>query len=272
MNDRQDQGCERWHALLLEQDEAYRAVTAECVQLAGCRLDQVPTADLAFEALERQEVDLVVWGVSAAQAKVRSEIIAELRSRTEAPLVLIDGSSETGQAALDVGADQWVPKPFVPAALVGAVRAALRKSARPGATVENASPGDWRLGTDEATTARLLPVVYSRETDVTLFSPSGGYERGWDQVGPEVASMAGDLSRSTTVEVLAEHVSGDLACTVEILRLLEALPGEEHPCAVEYRVTYVYRRENGEWKIVHRHADPLIGIGALPSPLERMTG
>jgi ketosteroid isomerase-like protein len=119
------------------------------------------------------------------------------------------------------------------------------------------------MGTDQPHSGRLFQRIYSHESDVTQFSPSGGYERGWDQVGPRLVSMADDLSRSTTVEVLAEHVSGELACTVGIVRLLEAVPGEERPCAVEYRVTYVHRRENGEWKIVHRHADPLMGIRAL---------
>jgi CheY-like chemotaxis protein/ketosteroid isomerase-like protein len=263
MNDQQHHRRGRWHALLIEQDEAYRAVTAECVQLAGCCLDQVPTADQAFAALERQEVDLVVWGVSTAHARCRNDVVSELRSRTEAPLVLIDGSSETGQAALEVGADQWVPKPFVPAALVGAVRAALRKSPRPGTSPEDALSRTWRMGTDQPNSGRLFQRIYSHESDVTQFSPSGGYERGWDEVGPRLVSMADDLSRSTTVEVLAEHVSGDLACTVGVVRLLEAVPGDEHPCAVEYRVTYVHRRENGEWKVVHRHADPLMGIRAL---------
>jgi CheY-like chemotaxis protein/ketosteroid isomerase-like protein len=272
MNDQQHQGRGRWHALLIEQDEAYRAVTAECVQLAGCRLDQVPTAELAFAKLERQEVDLVVWGLSTAQSRSRSNLVSELRSRTEAPLVLVDGSSETGQAALDVGADQWVPKPFVPAALVGAVQAALRKSGRPGTDPENARGAGLARRSEQPAGDRGLPVLYSRETDVTLFSPSGGYERGWDQVGPKLPLIEGDVAGSTTVGMLSEHVSGNLACTVGILGRLEALPGEEDPCFVEYRVTCIYRRENGEWRIVHRHVDPLIGIRALASGLERMTG
>ncbi len=119
----------RYHALVIEADEAYRVVIAGCIRLAGCRVDQVPTPDFAFPALERQRFDLVVWGVSPSFANHRSEVISEVRLRTEAPLVLVDGSHEMAQLDLETGADQWLPKPFVPGALVGSVRAALRKSA-----------------------------------------------------------------------------------------------------------------------------------------------
>jgi DNA-binding response OmpR family regulator len=120
---------ERCHAILIEADEAYRAAIAASMRLAGCRVEQVATPDLAFPALEHKNFDLVVWGVSISDAGRRSEVISEVRLRTEAPLVLVDGSFDMGQLGLETGADQWVPKPFVPGALVGSVRAALRKSA-----------------------------------------------------------------------------------------------------------------------------------------------
>jgi DNA-binding response OmpR family regulator len=119
---------DRCHALLIEADEAYRVVIAGCMQLAGCRVDQVPNPDAALPALERQNFDLVVWGVPDSHSDRRCEVISEVRLRTEAPLVLVDGSCEMAQLDLETGADQWVPKPFVPGALVGSVRAALRKS------------------------------------------------------------------------------------------------------------------------------------------------
>jgi DNA-binding response OmpR family regulator len=120
---------ERCHALLIEADEAYRAVIAASMRLAGCRVEQVESPDLAFPTLDHRNFDIVVWGVSLCDASRRSEVISEVRLRTEAPLVLVDGSSEMAQLGLETGADQWVPKPFVPGALVGSVRAALRKSA-----------------------------------------------------------------------------------------------------------------------------------------------
>jgi two-component system response regulator MtrA len=120
---------ERCHALLIESDEAYRAAIAAVMRVAGCRVEQVTTPDHAFPVLDHRSIDIVVWGVSRSDAARRGEVISEVRQRTEAPLVLVDGSSDMAQLDLETGADQWVPKPFVPGALVGSLRAALRQSA-----------------------------------------------------------------------------------------------------------------------------------------------
>jgi DNA-binding response OmpR family regulator len=122
---------ERSLALLIETDEAYRAVITASLQLAGCRVEHAATADTALPALERRTYDLVVWGVSNGDSCRRCEVISEVRLRTEVPLVLIDGGSDVAQLDLESGADQWLPKPFVPGALIGAVRAALRKASPP---------------------------------------------------------------------------------------------------------------------------------------------
>jgi DNA-binding response OmpR family regulator len=121
-------GQDHRHALLIENDEAYGAVIAACLRLAGCRVDQVREVEAGFSKLDRQNFDLVVWGVPQAQMSPRGEVIAELRLRTEAPLVVIDADFEVAQLDLEAGADHWLPKPFVPGALVGSLRAALRMS------------------------------------------------------------------------------------------------------------------------------------------------
>jgi DNA-binding response OmpR family regulator len=94
-------------------------------------VQDVPTIASGLVALERARYDVVVWGVPVLPPEHRRSSIAELKLRTESPLVLIAAGSEGTQSDLEAGADQWLPKPFVPGALVGTVRAALRKSAGP---------------------------------------------------------------------------------------------------------------------------------------------
>jgi DNA-binding response OmpR family regulator len=115
--------------LLIEGDEAYRVVIEACIRLAGCRVEVAADPEHAFPLMEHQSFDLVLWGLPDWQMDDRRRVISELRLRTEAPLVLIDGRLEMAQLDLEAGADQWLPRPFVPGALVGAIRAALRKSA-----------------------------------------------------------------------------------------------------------------------------------------------
>jgi hypothetical protein len=55
-------------------------------------------------------------------------------------------------------------------------------------------------------------------------------------------------------ELVAAEVSGDMAYTVGYERSKRSVDGGPiEPSTL--RVTHVYRRENGEWKVVHRHAD-----------------
>jgi DNA-binding response OmpR family regulator len=122
---------DKCRSLLVEEDEAYRAVLLACARLAGCQAEVVPDLDHALAALEKRGFDLVVWGVPATGTNHRQAAISELRLRTEAPMILIDGGLEMAQLDLEAGADQWLPKPFVPGALVGSIRAALRTSASP---------------------------------------------------------------------------------------------------------------------------------------------
>jgi DNA-binding response OmpR family regulator len=123
-------------ALVVEGDEAYAAVIAACLHLAGCRPALSASPESALTELERRKFDLVIWRATVEDAARRREILFEIRVRTHSPLIMIDGGADTAQPDLEGGADQWLPDPFVPGALVGAVRAALRRSAYPTAITE----------------------------------------------------------------------------------------------------------------------------------------
>ena len=56
-------------------------------------------------------------------------------------------------------------------------------------------------------------------------------------------------------DVVAADVVGDVAYTVGFEHTEAAVNGE--PSRYSLRVTQVYRREDGEWKVAHRHADPV---------------
>lgn len=58
---------------------------------------------------------------------------------------------------------------------------------------------------------------------------------------------------SSEVQLVAAEVSGDLAYTAH--REITRTDVDGEPRNYTLRVTQVYRREAGEWKVVHRHAD-----------------
>ena len=98
--------------------------------------------------------------------------------------------------------------------------------------------------------------LWTAADPVTLFAARGLCETGTDRVTETFDRVASEFSavRDYGWEILASGVSGDLAYTVAIESYTASLRGE--PAAPqELRVTHVYRRENGRWCAVHRHAD-----------------
>ena len=114
------------HALVVDVDTDYRAVIARCVELAEGVPELASTPSAALRLLEdRGGFDVVVWGI-APQETNRAELVADFHKRARLPLILLDESYDEVKASFEAGADQVLPKPFVPGALVGAIKAALR--------------------------------------------------------------------------------------------------------------------------------------------------
>ncbi|TCN34667.1 ketosteroid isomerase-like protein [Kribbella orskensis] len=91
---------------------------------------------------------------------------------------------------------------------------------------------------------------------VTLFAARGLCESGTDRVTEAFDRVASEFSavRDYVWEPIASGVSGDLAYTVAFERYVASLRGEP-PAQQELRVTHIYRREQGRWRAIHRHAD-----------------
>jgi two-component system response regulator ResD len=113
--------------LIIEADEAYRAVIETCVRLAACRAEAVSDLQLAIPKLESESFDALIWGVGPEEDRW-SELVAQFRASTDARVLLLSDHFEAAQAAYEAGADQVLPKPFIPSALVGALKAVLRRS------------------------------------------------------------------------------------------------------------------------------------------------
>lgn len=98
--------------------------------------------------------------------------------------------------------------------------------------------------------------MWSRNDPVTLF---GAWlsATGWDDVSGVFQVLASRFSDCTSydLDIIAAGASGDLAYTVAYEHTTASIQG--NPGTYTLRVTQIYRRENGEWKLVHRHGDEL---------------
>jgi ketosteroid isomerase-like protein len=101
----------------------------------------------------------------------------------------------------------------------------------------------------------------SHGEDVTIFGAFGGSEKGWEKVGLRndwASAQFVNSGATQEIEYLNIGTSGDLAFTVSIERQLARIAGQETPTPRALRVTQIFRSEGGVWKLLHRHADPLV--------------
>jgi len=101
--------------------------------------------------------------------------------------------------------------------------------------------------------------LFSHRADVTVLGGFGGFEHGWAEVGPRLDWAASHFAGgSYEAETLSATVGSDVACLVSIERWSYATPQKRQETQLALRVTQVFRREEGAWRLVHRHADPLL--------------
>jgi ketosteroid isomerase-like protein len=74
--------------------------------------------------------------------------------------------------------------------------------------------------------------------------------------------------RATGFEILATYVTSELAYLVEVERFEAKVGGQEESVSGALRVTTILRPEDGQWKIVHRHADPITSPRAAETVIQ----
>jgi ketosteroid isomerase-like protein len=101
--------------------------------------------------------------------------------------------------------------------------------------------------------------LFSHREDVTLANPQDPAVRGWEQVAQtmECAAAARRDGEATSFEIVAKYVTPELAYVVEVERFEAKVGGREDITPFALRATMIFRPEDGGWKVVHRHADPI---------------
>ncbi len=108
--------------------------------------------------------------------------------------------------------------------------------------------------------------LFSHREDVTLANPLGPaalgigpVAHGWEQVSKtqEHAASTNRDGEVVEVEIVEKYVTAEFAYVVEIERAKAKVGGREDITPFTLRATMIFRPEDGTWKIVHRHADPI---------------
>lgn len=112
--------------------------------------------------------------------------------------------------------------------------------------------------------------LYSHLDDASLANPFGPVATGWAQVAETMDRAAAHYSdgKATGFERVGGYVTPDLAYVVEVERFEARIAGRKELDSGALRVTSIFRRDGGAWKIVHRHADPITGFRPAESVIQ----
>lgn len=118
--------------LLVVDDEAtYRDTLAAAFRREGFEVEVAPDGNAALDAFDRFQPDVILLDVMLP-GRSGVDVCRELRSRSNVPIIMI--SARAGEidavVGLEVGADDYVAKPFRLRELIARVRAALRRAPR----------------------------------------------------------------------------------------------------------------------------------------------
>jgi ketosteroid isomerase-like protein len=114
-------------------------------------------------------------------------------------------------------------------------------------------------------------MLWSHREDVTLANPFGPVVRGWEQVAAASERAASQVREGEIVgfEIVAKYVTPELAYIVWVQRNKAEVGARQDITPFALRVTMIFRPEDGTWKVVHRHADPITTAQPAESVLQQ---
>ena len=117
----------------------------------------------------------------------------------------------------------------------------------------------FNLAQEEFLKGNVEPMndLFSHREYVTLNNPLSPPAHGWEQVASTMKRAASQFRDGEIVafETIENHATAEFAYVVRVERA--KVGGSEDVAPIALRVTLIFRPEDGTWKIVHRHADPI---------------
>ncbi len=130
----------------------------------------------------------------------------------------------------------------------------------------------YQLATAEFVKGNPEPykLIFSHREDVTLANPLFPPVRGWGKVAETLERTASRLRDGEFVgsEIVATHVTPELAYVVSLVQEKAKVGGSEDISPINLRTTMILRPEDGAWKIVHLHGDPITTVQPAESVIQ----
>jgi len=106
--------------------------------------------------------------------------------------------------------------------------------------------------------AEAFKSIWLHSEDITIAGGFGGrIEKGWDKIGERLDRVNAVYEKAEfSTERISYATSGEIGYLVQHEHIKFFSSGNTVESERNYRVTMIFKLEEGEWKLVHRHADP----------------
>src|SRR3982074_3383468 len=121
---------DRPHILIVDDDREIRTLLGQYLEKHDFRTTAVPDGKEMRRGMGRSRVDLVLLDLMLPSEDGLS-ICRDLRTRSQVPIIMLTARGEDVDriVGLELGADDYLAKPFNPRELLGRLRAVLRRTA-----------------------------------------------------------------------------------------------------------------------------------------------
>lgn len=212
--------------LLVEDDGTIVAALTQFLRSEGFSVQSASGQTEAFAAIEAAEFDLVLLDVGLKDGNGFS-ICSAIKQRTKSAVIFLSASGDEYSVVtgLDLGADDYIAKPFRPRELISRIRSVLRRTGRAQSVIEL---GGVRVDTDRAVATKngvdlnlsaleyRLLLVFLNHRGVTL-SRAKLLEEIWD--------VAGDFVNDNTLTVYIKRLREKLEDDPQEPQLIRTVRG-----------------------------------------------
>lgn len=189
--------------------------------------------DEAIKVLKRNEVDLLIMDVMMPRLDgIRATL--KIRENMSLPIIILSAKSEDADKilGLNIGADDYMPKPFNPLELVARVKSQLRRYTQLGSTARSDNQSEFRTGglvirddlkevTVDGEKVKLTPIEYNIllllvKNQGKVFSINQIYENIWNEEA---------IGADNTVAVHIRHIREKIEINPKEPRYLKVVWG-----------------------------------------------
>lgn len=193
--------------LLVEDDCEIVENLTEYLQTEGYQIEAAATQKETMELLEKESFDLMLLDVTLKQGNGYS-VCTAVKAQYDLPVIFLTalGDEFSVVTGLDMGADDYISKPFRPRELVSRMRSVLRRSGRSQAVL---TAGDIRIDTEKGIVTREGKEVFLSALEYRLllvFFSHRGIVLTRASLLDEIWDAAGDFVNDNTLTVYIKRL------------------------------------------------------------------